>query len=116
MRLNHVLVVASDLEATRSFFCDVVGLTDGPRPSFGFAGHWLYDEDHAVVHLAEGSADGRGLVDHVAFDGDDFDGLVERIERGGFDWRESRVPGRDLRQVFVTGPDGVKVEITFPSA
>ena len=116
MRLNHVLVVARDLDSMRDFFVEAVGLTDGPRPPFGFPGNWLYDGDHACIHLAEGSREGEGIVDHVAFDGDDYDELVARLERTGRPYRVSEVPGRDIRQVFVDGPEGIKVEVGFEMA
>ena len=51
--LNHILVLARDLEATRDFYVNVLGLRVGPRPPFKFPGHWLYLGDKAVVHLAE---------------------------------------------------------------
>ena len=57
--LNHVLVLARNLEATRSFFVDVLGLEDGYRPPFPFNGHWIYLGDRAVVHVAEN----RGYLD-----------------------------------------------------
>ena len=80
--LNHFLVVADDLEATRDFYVDVLGLADGHRPPFDFAGYWIYLGDRAVVHLAEhrdyldkvdhvrdGSADtATGSIDHIAFE------------------------------------------------
>ena len=115
MRLNHILVVADDLEAMRSFFVNTIGLTDGDRPAFGFPGHWLYDEDHAVIHLAGGKRSGEGIVDHVAFDGDDYDGLVSRLDRDGVNFNVAVVPQRGDRQVFADGPEGLKVEIGFPA-
>ena len=80
--LNHVLVLTRDLEATRDFYVDVLGLEDGYRPPFPFSGHWIYLGDRAVVHVAEnrgyldarnqvrdGSADSAtGSIDHIAFE------------------------------------------------
>ena len=84
-RLDHCLVIAEDLEATRAFYTDALGLTVGPRPPFRFAGYWLYAGDVAVVHLADrqragaATADGgTGPLDHVAFAAT---GLAETIER-----------------------------------
>ena len=51
--LNHFLVLTRDLEATRDFYVDVLGLEDGDRPPFAFDGHWIYLGDRAVIHVAE---------------------------------------------------------------
>ena len=47
--LNHLLVLAQDLEATRDFYVDVLGLAVGPRPSFKSPGYWLYLGDQAAT-------------------------------------------------------------------
>ena len=76
--LDHALVVTDDLEATRAFYCDVLGFDTGERPPLAFPGHWLYLDGVACVHVAERSAyeahlERMGLrrtddaVDHLAF-------------------------------------------------
>ena len=52
-RLDHLLVLTDDLEATRAFYCDVLGLEAGERPAFAFLGYWLYLDGVPCVHLAE---------------------------------------------------------------
>ena len=42
MSLNHYTILARDLEATKNFYTDVVGLTVGDRPPLAFPGYWLY--------------------------------------------------------------------------
>ena len=48
---EHVLIIAKDLEATKNFYVDIVGLSVGKRPDFGFPGYWLYLGDTPCVHL-----------------------------------------------------------------
>ena len=36
MSLNHYTILARDLEATKNFYTDVVGLTVGDRPPLAF--------------------------------------------------------------------------------
>ena len=50
--LNHYLLVAKDLERTKSFYQNVLGLDLAERPDFGFPGYWLKTGDHICVHLA----------------------------------------------------------------
>ena len=49
--LHHVTVKTDDLEATRDFYRDVLGLEEGFRPDLEFPGYWLYCGDVPVVHL-----------------------------------------------------------------
>lgn len=74
--LDHATIFTADLETARSFFCDVVGLTEGPRPPFGARGHWLCVRGCAVIHLVSSSAQGSAgstspHIDHAAFRMDD---------------------------------------------
>jgi len=40
--LHHVTVKTADLEATRDFYRDILGLEVGFRPDLNFPGYWLY--------------------------------------------------------------------------
>ncbi|WP_416899839.1 MAG: VOC family protein [Minwuia sp.] len=115
--LDHVNVRCSDLEATKAFFETVVGLEEGQRPNFPFPGYWLYSGGQAVVHLVEmklsGAPAGRGTVDHFAFRGGDYETQMAAISAAGLKTRENRVAELDMRQVFVSGPDDVVVELQF---
>jgi len=51
LSLNHVTIRPHDIEATRDFCVDIVGLREGARPPFGFPGYWLYAGDVPVIHL-----------------------------------------------------------------
>ena len=51
MSLNHYTILARDLEATKDFYTDVVGLTVGDRPPLDFPGYWLYCGGVPTVHL-----------------------------------------------------------------
>ena len=54
--LNHVTLRPRDMEATRDFYVDVIGLRDGERPLFHFAGYWLYAGEAPVIHLVDKKA------------------------------------------------------------
>jgi catechol 2,3-dioxygenase-like lactoylglutathione lyase family enzyme len=117
--LNHYNVRTADLEGMRRFYEEAVGLRAGPRPPFDFPGLWLYSEDQvAVLHLvgvAEGQrAAGTGSLDHIAFICQGFPEARARLERLGVPFREAMVPASGLRQLFVTDPEGIKIEMNFP--
>ena len=118
--LNHVLVLARDLEATRDFYVNVLGLTVGPRPPFKFPGYWLYLGDTAVVHLAEQGSDrgsaSTGPIDHIAFEAAGLDEIVTRLEDQAIAVRHRKVPDLGLHQVFIQDPNGVTIELNFSAA
>lgn len=115
--LEHVNIRTPDLDATKRFFIEVVGLTEGPRPNFSFPGAWLYCGGVPVIHLvgdvARPRREGSGSVDHVAFGATDFDGFVARLKANDVPFQVRDVPGGEIRQIFVHDPNGVKVEINF---
>ena len=129
MKLDHFTIRTPDLEGTRDFFTDVIGLAVGDRPPFPFPGHWLYGDGRAIVHLVGvepgrsyvpghggGDAPGAntGAVDHLAFRGDDHAATLARLANSGRDYSERTVPGRGDRQIFIHGPHGLVVELVFP--
>ena len=127
--LNHFLVVADDLEATRDFYVDVLGLKDGHRPPFDFVGYWIYLGDRAVVHLAEhrdyldkvdhvrdGSGDtATGSIDHIAFEATGLQDMIETLEKHGVPACHRKVPDVNLHQVFVHDPNDVLIELNYPA-
>jgi catechol 2,3-dioxygenase-like lactoylglutathione lyase family enzyme len=125
VRLDHVLVLTDDIEATKSFYRDALGLEVGDRPPFEFSGYWLYLDGVPCVHVAdrdeyEAQAARLGLgvgpaVDHIAFGGTDFDELVARVDAAGVVAVANEVPGAAVRQLYLTDPNGVRVELTVPA-
>ena len=115
MRLDHVNIRTDDLEASTAFYRDIIGLEVGPRPSFSFAGAWLYHEGRAVVHLkCPAVSNTDGVIEHVAFFTDTFDEVVEGIRARRIEHRVQKLPDGSLRQCFLRDPNGVLVEITSP--
>lgn len=139
LSLNHFSIRTLDLEATRSFYEKVLGLTVGPRPDFAFPGYWMYRGDHgdianAVVHLIgmdrndpqglkqylgdrdASSLRGSGAVDHVAFFATGLAGMRQHLKGMGIAARERTVPNIGLHQVFLDDPNGVVIELNYPAA
>ncbi len=52
-RLDHVLVLTEDIEGTRDFYRDALGLEVGDRPPLEFPGYWLYADGVPCVHVAD---------------------------------------------------------------
>lgn len=125
MQFDHVLVMTNDLPGAEAFFKGLAKLKTGPRPPFAFPGSWLYSDGRPVVHLALTDASGADAylgarhgaqttyVDHIAFTGDEPDAFIERLNQSGLPHFERFVPESGERQIFVTGPGGLKLEFIF---
>jgi catechol 2,3-dioxygenase-like lactoylglutathione lyase family enzyme len=126
-RLDHLLVLTDDIDATRDFYHEALGLEQGERPPLEFSGYWLYAGDVACVHVADRAeyaahsdrigipampgAEGTGALDHIAFAGEDYDAVLARLREHGVEPRENLIPGPGIRQLFLEDPNGVKIEI-----
>jgi catechol 2,3-dioxygenase-like lactoylglutathione lyase family enzyme len=115
--IDHINIGTHRLEATRAFFRDVLGLTEGWRPDFPFGGAWLYADDGAVVHLVDLAKEKRpsseSALDHFAFRIDDFDEAARRLDAAGVSYRAVSVPNAPIRQIFLADPNGVNIELNY---
>jgi len=126
--LQHFTIEPQDLEKTKEFYVDVLGLEIGDRPPLGFPGYWLYSGGTATVHLmgtrtpregivvrgTEKKYEDTGRFDHIAFAASDVEGVRKRLETKNVKYRESIVPRTGDTQIFLYDPDGVGVELNFP--
>ncbi len=126
--LQHYTIEPADLERSKDFYCDVLGLEDGERPPLGFPGYWLYSGGVATVHLlgtrqpregivVRGAAqhfDHTGRFDHIAFSATDAAAVRERLRSRSVAFREQVIPRTGAVQIFLHDPDGIGVELNFP--
>ena len=126
--LQHFTIEPQDLERTKNFYVDVLGLEIGDRPPLDFPGYWLYSGGQATVHLmgtrkpregiivrgTEKKYEDTGRFDHIAFAATDVDGMRKRLQTRNVKLRESIVPRTGDTQFFLYDPDGVGVELNFP--
>jgi catechol 2,3-dioxygenase-like lactoylglutathione lyase family enzyme len=121
-RMEHLLVLTDDIDGTRDFYCRALGLAVGERPPLGFPGYWLYLDGVPCVHVADreryapyseqlGLPASPGPVDHIAFNGSDYEEAVARLEREGVEARTSTLQDIGLRRLFFEDPNGLKIEI-----
>ena len=145
-RIDHYSIRTRDVEASRKFYTEVIGLAVGPRPPFPFPGLWLYNGqpptdlegaagNYGVVHVMgvdpgdpQGLIDtlgyvdpetlqgGTGALDHVALLVSGRESLVERCRRHEVKYFERTVPTLELHQIFLKDPNGVIIELNFPAS
>jgi catechol 2,3-dioxygenase-like lactoylglutathione lyase family enzyme/uncharacterized protein YunC (DUF1805 family) len=124
--IDHVTLVVKDLERSRRFYVDVLGMREVPRPAFSFAGLW-FQAGTTQIHLIQefaGSGPAGNLApehqrtsrsQHVAFAVADAAAAVPFLTERGV----PIVGGPQTRpdgyiQVYVTDPDGHVVELCSP--
>jgi catechol 2,3-dioxygenase-like lactoylglutathione lyase family enzyme len=126
-QLEHYLVLTDDLDGTRDFYRDALGLREGARPPLEFPGYWLYLGDVPCIHIAEWNtyrthsiaagisvtapAPGTGPLDHIAFNAVDLSAVKARLTAHKIEYSVNEVPKAGLIQLFLKDPNGVKIEI-----
>ena len=125
--LNHYLIVSSNLERSKKFYQDVLGLDLAERPDFGFPGYWLKTGDNICVHLASQDpnkirdqfllkkhpkgTNGSGSVDHIAFLAQNPEEVRNRIQKNKVEMHFRSFPDAKLFQIFLKDPDDVTIEL-----
>ena len=120
--LNHFTICPLDLDKTKDFYADVLGLEVGYRPPLNFPGYWLYSAGMPTVHLI-GYRDGEtpakrretktGRLDHVAFSSSGLKQLRARLKSRNVAFEERVIPRDGQTQIFLRDPDGIAVELNF---
>jgi catechol 2,3-dioxygenase-like lactoylglutathione lyase family enzyme len=128
MSLNHYTILARDLEATKNFYTDIVGLSVGDRPPLNFPGYWLYCGGVPTVHLIGHRQENEpindaatdpaktGRLDHIAFSCEGLKDMKSNLEGHGIKFDERVLPRLNMTQLFYYDPDGIAVECNFPAA
>jgi catechol 2,3-dioxygenase-like lactoylglutathione lyase family enzyme len=128
-QMEHYLVLTDDIDGTRDFYCNVLGMRVGPRPPLRFSGYWVYLGAVPCIHIADwqsyrvyaeaagiaisARAAGTGPVDHIAFNAVHYEDVKARLQAHGIVAAENFVPGVGLRQLFLSDPNGVKIELNI---
>ena len=136
-KIEHYNIRTEKLADTVRFYTEVLGFTNGQRPGNPKpnTGAWLYNDEGApVVHVTAvdrndperlkwvndylghrdlESLSGSGSIDHVAFSSVGYDEVLQRCRTLNVAARERLVEALSLRQLFVTDPNGISIELNF---
>lgn len=107
--VHHVAINVDDMDAARTFYVDVLGLTvRSDRPDFGFDGAWL-DAGGQQVHLVRAEPP-SGKGQHFALLVDDIDHAISELRARAVKVSDA-FPVGSARQAFVDDPAGNTVEL-----
>jgi catechol 2,3-dioxygenase-like lactoylglutathione lyase family enzyme len=130
--LHHVALPCTDLERSRRFYQEVLGLTEIPRPALPVTGAWFRvggsQELHLVVGDAQATFRSRKGMDtndiHFAVRVKDYREALEALEAKGY--REDLNPDDPMGirtsmrvgypQIYILDPDRNIIEINALSA
>jgi catechol 2,3-dioxygenase-like lactoylglutathione lyase family enzyme len=114
--MNHFTVLTDDVPRTVHFYCDLLGLSDGARPSLGFPGAWLYADGAAILHVVGGIKREQlkpGVIDHMAFSAVGLSELLAKLTTFNIEHTCRQQTGTGIWQVFLFDPNGARVELDF---
>ncbi|HYX65573.1 MAG TPA: VOC family protein [Burkholderiales bacterium] len=132
--IEHFLIAADDLDATRDWYTRVLGMQPGPHPEFGFPVHWMYLGGVDVVHIgpsakhageiqkqylgrtSQATGAGTGAIDHIAFRAKGLRQMIQHLRAEGVPFNQRRANGQALFQLFFHDPNGIKIELNFDAA
>lgn len=114
-RLDHVSFAVQDVDASRRFFGEVLGLPEIDRPAFDFRGAWFGIGDRAL-HLIEQETAGRAAAakltraDHMALEVKDMDAVSQALDAAAIPYQRGTNDRLGFRQIFCADPDGHTIE------
>jgi catechol 2,3-dioxygenase-like lactoylglutathione lyase family enzyme/uncharacterized protein YunC (DUF1805 family) len=124
--IDHVTLVVKDLEKSRRFYRDSLGMREISRPAFSFTGLWFQagkTQIHLILEFADSAPAGNqlpqnlrsALSQHVAFEVEDVMAIIGRAKELRLPIVAGPKPRPDgYMQVFITDPDGHVVELCSP--
>lgn len=121
--IDHVTLVVKDLERSRGFYADVLGMEEAPRPGFNFPGLWFQAGNSQIHLIGEHDASGpaKAVIPeqcsisrtrHFAFEVDDALAARDRLTELGVPIAAGPKQRPDgPTQLYIQDPDGHLVEL-----
>src|SRR6266851_5651997 len=98
--INHVAVIVTDVERSRNFYQNVLGMKKIPRPQTRVPGEWLGIGDNQLHLVGEPAPEGK--IDprrpHMALDVEDIEEAKAALTRMGGPIRRPDGSGRDSNE------------------
>lgn len=128
--VDHVNIRTPDLPGTIAFYTETLGMTASPAPGASSEeACWLLDTDgRAAIHLGRLElryptdhwqvrqspvATETGRLHHVALRCSGYDEVRSRLIGHGCTISESAIDSIGLKQIFVTEPNNILLELNF---
>lgn len=122
LKIDHINIRTPLFEETLAFYEDCLGMQRGPSAS----AHgrplnlWLYADGVPLIHVNGPTGDEivaeagvKSRLDHVALACAGLAQWRAHLAARGIPFREARLQGRDVTQINLHDPNGVKIELQF---
>ncbi|MGR3290004.1 MAG: VOC family protein [Paracoccaceae bacterium] len=115
-QLAHVCIFANDIDETKTFYNDVLGL----EPVFHFLrdgrvfGFYLHAGGRTHIEVFEKSAaefTEVNQINHLCLEVEDMDAAIKHISAQGVDITDKKNGCDDTYQAWIKDPNGVKIEL-----
>jgi len=117
---DHVAFHVADLERSRRFYGDALGLAEKHRPDFSFPGAWYDLGRGQQIHLIQRPPKEAPYTvpreRHVALRVDDVKAAERRLMGLGCDVQPAKPRPDGAMQLFVRDPDGHVIELVGQSS
>lgn len=112
--LAHVCLFSRDLERTRAFYCDALGLEVKFRfvrrgELFGFYLK-ISDTQFIEVFLRDEAPSGVPQIGHLCLETDDIEAMRRRLTASGVETTEPKLGSDHSWQMWLRDPDGTAIE------
>ena len=111
--LHHTHLFCSDIDATITWWCDMLGAEVAYDGEFGGARNVFMRIGSGRLHLYDQPPrdDGHGAVHHIGIRTDDLEGLEARLRAKGVAFRSDIRDFDAWKYIMCPAPDGVLLEL-----
>ena len=123
---DHVTLIVTNVDASRKFYVELLGMSEVSRPEFDFPGAWfqigntmihitLSDENSGLAGWGDREVKRPSRGHHLAYSTEDFDEALRLIQSNNVPVAagpQTRPDG--ARQIYISDPDGHLIEICEP--
>lgn len=122
LKIDHVNIRTPLFEETLRFYEDYLGMQRGPAGSVHGRPQnlWLYADGVPLIHVNGLTGDEtvaevgvKSRLDHFALNCSDLGDWRAHLTALGVPFREARLQGREVTQLNLLDPNGVKIELQF---
>lgn len=112
-QLAHICIHTEDLDATRRFYCDALGM----RKGFDFIrdgkpfGYYLQCGQQTFIEVFKGKPAEVGNINHLALQVEDMDALRHQIESQGYHVGPKKMGADQSWQCWLEDPNGTRIEL-----
>jgi ureidoacrylate peracid hydrolase len=106
---GHMLLMVEDVPRSVNFYVDQLGFS--VRPAKPLADGRSFTAFHQGIAVVAGRASGHRQIDHMAFEVNNVRVLRDKLKRSSVQFQQDLHDGPYGLTIYVTDPDGVRVEL-----